>query len=368
MAEFTKGLRFLRSGKKSFNRVINARVRSYFEENKLSPKASVAMVIKTIVMALVYFSPLLTIVVFDTNAITTQLLFVVMGVGMAGIGMNVMHDANHGAYSKNEWVNKIIGSSIYLISGNVATWKVQHNILHHTFTNVEGHDEDIDTNSLLRLHPSQNWKSVFRYQAWYVPFLYGLGTLNRAIFKDFNQLLNYKRQEIGGGHKLSIRREWLILVISKVVYFSIFLITPIVLSSIHWYWTLLGFVLMHLTAGMILSFTFQLAHVVEEVDKLPAPLEGKIQKEWMEHQIRTTANFSPNSKWLNWYVGGLNHQIEHHLFPNICHVHYPAIAKIVKKTAKEFDLPYHEQPNFFRAIGSHFKLLSKLGKQPLAIH
>ncbi len=360
-------LRFSRAGKESFNKIVSARVRAYFEQNNITTKANAVMVIKTIIMTLIYVGPLLTMLIADTGVILTQVLFLVMGMGMAGVGMSVMHDANHGAYSRYNWVNKLIGSSIYFISGNVTTWKVQHNIMHHTFTNVEGHDEDIDSSGLLRLHPSQEWKPVFRYQVWYGPILYGLMTLNWVAFKDFKQLLDYRKRGVGGVQKLSMKKEWFILIASKAIYFFIFLALPIIIMSISWYWVVLGFIIMHFISGVVLSFIFQLAHVVGEVDNPAAPESGKIEDEWMEHQLRTTANFSPNSKWIGWYVGGLNHQIEHHLFPNICHVHYPAIAKIVKKTADEFGLPYHEQPNFLKALRSHFKFLIEMGRPPLAI-
>jgi len=367
MSKPAKNLRFSRAGKESFNKIVSSRVRAYFEENKISPKGNVAMVIKTITMLLIYLAPLMIMIFASPGILITQLLFILMGIGMAGVGMGVMHDANHGAYSRNERINKFIGASIYFISGNVTTWKVQHNVMHHTFTNVEGHDEDIDASGLLRLHPSQKWKPAFRYQAVYGPFLYGLMTLNWVSFKDFKQLLDYRKRGLGGVQKLSMKREWLILVVSKFLYFTVFLALPLIFASISWYWVLLGFIVMHFTAGVLLSFVFQLAHVVEEVDSPSSPESGRIEEEWMEHQLRTTANFSPKSKFIGWFVGGLNHQIEHHLFPNVCHIHYPAISEIVKKTAKEFNLPYHEQPNFVKALRSHFNFLSQMGKPPMAI-
>jgi linoleoyl-CoA desaturase len=128
-----------------------------------------------------------------------------------------------------------------------------------------------------------------------------------------------------------------------------------------WWLVLLGWVGMHLVGGIIMSIVFQMAHVVEEADQ-PLQTDGVIDNEWTIHEMLTTANFARKSRWFGWFVGGLNYQVEHHLFPNICHVHYPAISHIVERTAKEYGVPYRENTTFFGAIGSHIRMLKSLGK------
>jgi len=128
----------------------------------------------------------------------------------------------------------------------------------------------------------------------------------------------------------------------------------------------LGFVCMHVAMGLTLALVFQLAHVVEHVEFVAAAgaEHTLVENEWAIHQIKTTANFAPKNKFINWYVGGLNYQVEHHLFPRISHVHYPAISSIVQKTCKEFNLPYNTFSTFTGSLASHFKMMYLLGRKP----
>ncbi len=357
-------VRFARPEKDSFQNILTQRVRAYFTDNNISNKANFRMFLKTIGMLALYFVPFALMLSLNGGAGLVLGCYFLMGIGMSGIGMGVMHDAIHGAYHKNPVVNQIIGSTIYLISGNAATWRIQHNILHHTFTNIEGLDEDMETAGLIRLHPSQEWKPMHRYQKWYAPFVYGLLTLNWVVAKDFKQLVKYYKR--GGGNNLrKIRNEWIILIVTKAVYYALFIVLPLLFTSVAWYWILLGFTLMHFTASVVLSYVFQLAHMVEGVENMPMPDDGKVEEEWMEHQLMTTANFARKNKLISWFVGGLNFQVEHHLFPNICHIHYPAIAKIVKNTATEFNLPYREYRKFSEALKAHTDYLLRMGERPV---
>jgi linoleoyl-CoA desaturase len=142
------------------------------------------------------------------------------------------------------------------------------------------------------------------------------------------------------------------------------IVLPIFIGGISWWKVLLGFAVMHYVAGLILSIVFQLAHIVEETDN-PMPNElGEMENTWAIHQLYTTANFAPKNRFVNWFTGGLNYQIEHHIFPNISHVHYKKISEIVKQTAQEHNLPYHEFRTMRGAIAAHFKHLKELGMKP----
>lgn len=354
---------FAKRDKTKFFRTLNKRVNDYFKENNIKKTGNWKLHLKTIVMFTLFLAPYFFLIAIDMPIWLYLLLSVVIGVGMAGVGMNVMHDGNHGSYSEKGWINKIMGGSIYILAGNVYNWQVQHNVLHHTYTNIHGHDEDLDAGKIIRFTKKAKWHRFHKFQHYYSVFLYGLLTFNWAITTDFLQMKRYLKRKLSYGEfkKPSIR--WTTLIITKVIYFSVWLVIPMVLG-ITWWKVLLGFILMHYTAGLILSVIFQLAHVVEDTHN-PEPNEsGEMENTWAVHQLFTTANFAPKNWLMNWYTGGLNHQIEHHIFPNISHVHYGKIAKIVKETAAEFDLPYYEFKTTRAAIASHFKHLRELGQKP----
>jgi linoleoyl-CoA desaturase len=314
-------------------------------------------------MFAVFLAPYFLILTLDMPFWVHLLLTIVIGIGMAGVGMNVMHDGNHGSYSNINWINKFMGGSIYILAGNVYNWQVQHNVLHHTYTNIPGHDEDLDAGRVIRFTKDAKWYSFHRFQQYYSVFLYGLLTFNWAITTDFKQMRSYLKRKLSYGEAKSPKILWTTLLITKTIYFSIWLVLPMLLG-ITWWKVLVGFFVMHYTAGLILSVVFQLAHVVKETTN-PVPNEnGEIENTWAIHQLFTTTNFAPKNWIINWYTGGLNHQVEHHLFPNISHVHYGKISKIVKETAKECNLPYYEYKTFRSAVIAHFKHLKDLGMKP----
>ena len=283
-----------------------------------------------------------------------------MGFGMSGIGLAIMHDANHGSYSKNKNVNKALGYLLNFIGGYPANWKIQHNVLHHRYTNVHDMDEDIDK-GVMRFSPNQENKPIFRFQAFYAPFLYGLLAVNWLILKDFQQLVRYNKNNLLGTQGLTFGRALAEIIFNKTWYIVLTLVLPLIMIDLHWGLVGFGFFVMQFISGLILALVFQPAHVIEETDFYMADESGSIENSWAIHQLRTTSNFANGSTWFSWYVGGLNYQIEHHLFPYICHVHYKDISKIVKQTAKEFDVPYYHHKTFYHAVKSHFSLLHQLG-------
>lgn len=356
---------FSQVNKVTFFKTLNTRVNNYFSENKLKKTGNWKLHLKTFVMFSLFLAPYFVLLSFDPPLWSYLLLSILIGIGMAGVGMNVMHDGNHGSYSSKKWLNNIMGGSIYILAGNVYNWQVQHNVLHHTFTNIHGHDEDLDAGRVMRFTKQAEWKRFHKFQHLYSVFLYGLLTFNWAITTDFVQTRRYLKKKLSYGEFKKPSTRWTILFITKTIYFSFWLVLPLVLGIV-WWKVLLGFVVMHYTAGVILSMVFQLAHVVEDVHT-PVPDEnGEVENTWAAHQLFTTANFAPNNWLVNYYTGGLNHQIEHHLFPNISHIHYGKISQIVKETAEEFDLPYFEFKTTREALSSHFKHLKELGKEPEA--
>ena len=346
-----------------FLQTIRGRVKKYFEENNLSQHANREMVLKTIIMVSLYLIPFLMLLGgLIESVLVVLLLWAVMGFAKAGIGMCVMHDANHSAYSDNPRVNRNIGYLLNLVGGFVVNWKIQHNRLHHSYTNIDEHDEDIAPRLVLRLCPHKRRFFFHRIQHYYGWFLYGFMTLAWATIKDFNRLFRYKRNGLLPKREGSFLQLLGKLTALKLMYYGIFLVLPLLLIPVAWWVTLLGFFIMHFVAGFTLAVVFQLAHVMPS-SEYPLPNEqGSMENNWAIHQLLTTTNFSPNSRWFSWYLGGLNYQIEHHLFPQVCHVHYRNIAPIVKQAAEEFGIPYNVQPNFIEALYQHKEMLRKLGK------
>lgn len=353
---------------RDFVTTLNKRVNEYFNTHEISRHATAEMVIKTITMFALYFVPYFMIITGSVTGTAWQLgLVVIMGLGLAGIGLSVMHDANHGAYSKKRWVNTTIGYSLNLIGANAFNWKIQHNVLHHTYTNVHEEDEDISPRGVLRLSPHSEWKYMHQFQFIYAWFLYGLMTLVWMVVKDFVRIIRYHKNGMAKKSNANINTEWAILLFTKVFYVGYIFVLPLLLTDLLWWQVLIGIFIMQYLAGFILAIIFQPAHVIEGTE-YPLPDEDRmLEHNWAVHQLLTTTNFANSSAWFSWYVGGLNFQIEHHLFPTICHVHYRNIAGIVRETAQEFGLPYHCKKTFWDAIAGHANLLRKLGKRPSSV-
>jgi linoleoyl-CoA desaturase len=338
---------------------LRKRVNDYFKLNHISPKANAAMVFKTIVLISSYMAPFALLLLMPMNAWMALGLTVVMGFGIAGIGMGVMHDACHGAYFRKNWVNQLLAGSLYLLGSNVLNWKIQHNVLHHTYTNLSGLDEDIDDKGPIRLSENKALKWYHRYQFMYAFAFYGLMTLT-MLTNDFTRLYKYHKAGLVKSQNKKMAMEFTKMLLRKIAYLSVIFGLPLWLTDFSIGQIFIGFFIMHWTASIILSFVFQMAHVVEGAEQ-PA-VNPHIPTEWSVHQLHTTSDFARNNKFITWYVGGLNFQIEHHLFPNICHVHYKHLAPIVEQTAKEYGIHYNLKPTFRSALLSHIYRLKELGK------
>ena len=354
-------VKFNTKNRPEFVKELRMRVNSYFKEKGISKYANTEMKVKTVLLISLYFIPfILMLTGVVSGFLPVFLMWILMSFGMSGIGLSVMHDANHGAYSQSPKVNKFLGYLVNFLGAYHINWKIQHNVLHHSFTNIEGHDDDIE-NSLMRFSPSQVRKKIYRFQAYYAPFLYGLLTFNWLLLKDFMQVYKYNKENLLAGQKITLKKATTQIIINKIWYLAFTLVLPMLVIDLPWWQILIGFGAMHFVSGIILSFIFQLAHVIEETEFVKPSEDMTVENNWAIHQLLTTANFAKKSKMLSWYIGGLNYQVEHHLFPNICHVHYKNISKVIKETAQEYGVPYYEHRTIFGAIKSHFTLLKQLG-------
>ena len=324
------------------------------------------MVLKTILMLALFLVP----VTLLNSGLVSQvwlvfLLYLICAFGKAGIGMGVMHDAIHGSYSKRKYVNKALGYTINLIGANATLWRIQHNVLHHTFTNVHEADEDLNAPGFLRFSPNKKRYRIHRFQHLYAWFAYGISTFTWVTFKDFINLNRYHKLNLLGP-KRKVKYELPKLIGWKLVYFSYMLIIPILVLPVSPWFVLLAFLSMHFVTGVLITSIFQVAHIMPDTAFPKPDQEGFLESDWYRHQLETTSNFAPASRFFSWFIGGLNYQVEHHLLPHICHVHYRKISKLVADTAAEYNIPYHSKKTFIAALSDHYRMLRRLGSMTTA--
>lgn len=344
-----------------FARELNRRIKAYFKENSISRYGDYRMILKAILMLGIYIAPFIVILTVDMPAWLALILMVIMGIGEAGIGMGVMHDAAHGSFSKRKWINALMSESICLLGSSLINWKIQHNVLHHTYPNIHEWDTDLDVRALKLSSNSQQKNRIFKYQHLFGPFLYSLLTLNKFLF-DIRYLKMYRDKGALAALHQDYKATLIKQILLKLVYLAVFFVLPILFTDFAIWQIILGFVIMHLTASMIMGTVFQLAHVVEDVEE-PLPNEnGEIHNQYAVHQLETTSDFGKRNGLFSWYIGGLNFQVVHHLFPNVSHVHYAELSSIVRTTAHEFNQPYHWERNAFSALKSHLRTLKRIGR------
>jgi len=356
-------IKFVNTDKNPFFSVLRERIDAHFKETGKSKYGGTAMYVKSFVMISMYIVPFIFLCVFQPVLWVSLLLWFTMGIGIAGIGMSVMHDACHGAYSDKKWINQWMGYTLNFAGGAVSNWKMQHNILHHTYTNIVSHDEDIQDKLILKFNPHGKFKAIQKYQHYYAFLFYGILTLYWVVAKDLVQFILFTKNGVNNNSRSENIKTLLKITAIKFFYILFIIVLPIYLG-IPASEIIGGFLFMHFIAGVMLTVIFQLAHSVEgTVHPLPNS-SGNIETDWAIHQMQTTVNFCPQNTWLSWYVGGLNYQIEHHLFPRISHIHYPALSPIVEATAKEFGVPYMVNHSFGSALISHIKMLKQFGTLP----
>lgn len=330
----------------------------YFKEHNISPTGNLRLYTKTIILfstiVLIY-----SVLVFVSMPVWLSVsLCVLLGLNFASIGFNVMHDGAHGSYSNNKTLNNLMAYSLCLMGGSSFMWKIKHNHVHHSFTNIEGVDDDIDIKPWMRVNEQQKRYWFHRFQHVYWVLLYGATYFMWIFWMDFHK---YFTRRIGPTPIRKMKfREHVGFWVTKTGYLALFIGLPVYFKG--WIATIVGYSIILFITGLVIAVVFQLAHVVEDTHfPQPNPETMKIEEEWALHQVRTTANFATHNKLVNWFVGGLNFQVEHHLFPRISHIHYPAISKLVRETCREFNIRYIEYPTMLDALIAHIRHLRNLG-------
>lgn len=340
---------------------LKSAVEEYFTTNNIKKTGNWELYLKTAILLPVAVLLYVAVLFISMPAALSITLCAVLGFVLASIGFNVMHDACHGSYSTNKNVNEALGLTLNALGGNAFIWKQKHNIIHHTYTNVDGLDDDIAKSPLMRQCSTQKWVPMHRIQHVYVVLIYAISSFAWVFIMDFVKYLS--RKVYTTPLQPMKWNDHLIFWGSKALYLVFYIALPVALLG--WKAWAIGFATMHVVMGFTLAIVFQLAHVVEETEFQAVGSDDKvIENEWAIHQIKTTANFAPRNKIISWFVGGLNYQVEHHLFPRISHVHYPAISKIVAAKCAEHQLAYHCIPTMQGAVVSHFRFMKALGEKP----
>ncbi|MBB6184190.1 fatty acid desaturase family protein [Oleiagrimonas soli] len=352
-------LRF--NGDNAFHRELKRRVLADLRDRGCDPRDSGRMYAKTAII-LTAFALTYTALVFLAQTWWQALpLAVALGAATAGIGFNIMHDGGHLAYSKRRWVNRLMAMTLDLVGGSSYIWQWKHGRFHHTWVNVDGHDSDIDLGVLARLSPGQRRRPWHRWQHLYLWPLYAVTVLRWHLYGDFRDLLT---GTIGTRSFARPRgADLAVFVLGKLAFFMLAFGLPLLFHP--WTAVVAGYAVVAAVSGLLLALVFQMAHVVEAA-AFPTPVgeAPHLDTPWAVHQLHTTVNFAPHNRVLSWLIGGLNFQVEHHLFPHIAHVHYPAVARVVERTCREFGLPYHVSPSFAASIASHYRWLHRMSLRP----
>ncbi len=338
---------------------LKARVDAYFENNNLNRWGNWKIYLKTGILLTSLVGLYVWLVFFTPGTLASIGLCVALGLTLAGIGFNVMHDSAHGSFSQHKWINNVMGYSLNVMGGDVHLWKTKHNMIHHSFTNIDGLDDDIDIQPVMRISLNQKRLWIHRFQHFYAFIFYALNYIFWVFYFDF---LKYFTGKVGD---IKIKKfgfwDHVSFWATKLTYFFTFIVLPMMMVGVIP--TIAGFFILTCACGTVIAIVFQLAHVVEEADFVDVKsTDGKVDVEWAVHQINTTSNFATGSSFVHWFTGGLNHQVEHHLFPRISHVHYPELSKIVKDTCAQFGIQYNEHKTVLQAVRSHVVHLREIGR------
>lgn len=352
-----QGIRFPKTAESQFYDELKKRVDSHFKRFGISQKGDSLLFLKIFAITFIYALSYGLILSDSFGFSGLVALFSILGIAKGLIGFNVVHDALHGALTKNARINRFLGYWFDLNGTSSLVWKVAHNTVHHTYTNIPGYDDDIDKAIWLRLSPTDKIYWFHRYQCYYAPFLYALISLNWVFYSDFAWFAReWKQDKVSPG-------DLALFIVLKAANIFLFLALPLLILSNPWWQILIAFVCMHIAGGLLIAVVFQLAHIVEGVQYIQPSENGQMRHDWVMHEMMTTSNFGTNNRLLTAIVGGLNYQIEHHLFPHVSHIHYPDLSKILKDLCLERSIPYNEQPSFFEALKSHFRALKILGRK-----
>jgi linoleoyl-CoA desaturase len=338
---------------------LRRRVEDYFRKTGLRQRDCWQMYVKTAIL-LACFAGAYVLLVFVAQTWWQGLsLAILFGLAATALGFNVQHDGGHQSYSSFPWINRLMAMTLELIGGSSYVWRWKHGVVHHTYVNITRHDTDIDVGFLGRLTPHQQRYRFHRWQHFYLWPLYGLLGPKWQFYDDFHRVITGRIGQI----RFPRPRGWALAIFlgGKASFLALAFAIPLLFHSP---WVVLLFYGVAVTVmGMVSATVFQLAHCVEQAEfPLPRKDTGRIENAWAIHQVETTVDFARGNRVVTWLLGGLNFQIEHHLFPRICHVNYPAISKLVEQTCRECRVKYKEHKSLRTGLASHYRWLRRMGR------
>jgi linoleoyl-CoA desaturase len=345
-----------------FQAEVGRRVAAYFRETGRRDRDCWQMYLKSVIILAWCVTSYVLLVFFTSHWWAAIPLALCFAVGLGAIGFSIQHDGGHQAYSRRRWLNKLAAYSLDVMGASSYLWHWKHHIFHHTYSNISGQDTDIELGPILRVSPHQERRWFHRWQHLYLWPLYGLMSGRWHLWGDFKEFVTCRM----GPHQFPPPKAWdrVVFWTAKLWSIAVLLVMPMFFHPI--WLVLLFYLLVTGSLGIIMSVVFQLAHCVEEADfPMPDPDTNRMKDAWAIHQAQTTVNFARRSRILSWYLGGLNFQIEHHLFPHVCHVHYPALSKIVEATCKEYGVRYSVHRTFLTGLRSHYRWLRRMGQATL---
>jgi linoleoyl-CoA desaturase len=349
-------LKFGKAG--DFQSELKRRVDDYFQRTHRRQRDCPQLYLKTGIILSVFASSYWLLVFYASNWWQAVPLAILLGLTTAEIGFNIQHDGSHRAYSDHQWVNKLMAITLDLVGGSSFIWHWKHDIFHHTYVNISGYDADIDIGVFGRLSPHQKHRGFHRWQHLYLWPLYGILAIKWQLYDDFRDVIAGRI----GEHKVPRPSgwEWVLFFGGKIVFFTFAFAIPLLTHPVTA--VILCYGLVAVVTGITLSLVFQVVHVVEQAGfPVPQADSGCIGNTWAVHQVETTVDYARDSAVTVWLVGALNFQIEHHMFPRLSHVNYPAISKLVEATCLEFGVRYSEHKSFRAGLASHYRWLRRMG-------
>src|SRR4051794_783453 len=357
-------MKFRNGRDKDFHLAVKAKVGAYFESEGVTRYGDWRVLVKGIILISVTAGLYALILSNRLTGLPLLLAALLFGVSCILVSFNLAHDAAHDALTPSRRLNRVIYVATFLLNGTSPyLWRRRHVGSHHTFPNVQGGDADMDDNPFLRVTPSSPYRRHFRHQHLYAPLVYMLFSPYTVFVYDFEFFFRDRLANMDLKHDLRRLRVMAIVACEKLAYFALMLVIPLLVLDQPWWAVVLGFAVMQCAASLAFTLPLVSTHVAGEIAFPEADESGLVEGSWATHQLATSMDYSPDSRLANWVLGAVNAHAAHHLFPDICHVHYVALSRIIEETAHEYGVPYHAMP-FAAALRSPSRHLKRMGAGP----
>ncbi len=344
-----------------FYSTLKRKVALYFESNGLTRYGGSKIYRKAIILVSLYLLTYISLFIF-TNIWFLMMSYIMMGILMIVIGINLGHDAVHNAVSSNKKINNLFKYSFELLGASSYAWEKRHVQGHHIYPNIRDKDPDTTQSKIVRIYSNNKWARYHQFQFIYIPFLYLFYSLNWTLIRDYTDIFSSRASEYLSAKKT--KGTIFKFIVSKLIYLSAFFLLLPIFSNLSIIQAIIGFFIMHVSASICLTIALVPSHLSEDSTFPEADESGSIKSSWAHHQVIVTNDFATDNKFITYAFGAFNHHIVHHLFPKVCHVHYEALTPIIKETILEYGLPYNYQESIAKSYISHFIFLMRLGKKP----